>query len=264
MVAQLPPDADRLAIDRGTGRRGFTVALIGPDGSGKTTVAGRLVQELPLPIVRLYMSINPASSGRMLPTTWLSWVLRGRPEHIADVRRVHSHRLVSVLATLAELANRIAEEAYRVLLARWYVALGRVVVFDRHYYFDYHAMDVAGGSPRWEDRVHGAFLRRISRPDLTVYLDAPPAVLLARKGEGTLQSLTAVRGELLAAVAEEPRSVVLDGTAPLDDVVRSVAAAVQDLARRRASGTQPAVRARLRRIARADRRASSPTSERSS
>ena len=147
---------------------GFTVALIGPDGSGKTTVAERLVRELPQPTVRVYMSINPASSQHMLPTTWLSWVLRGRPEHIGSVGREHSHRLTAALATLAEVVNLIAEEWYRVLVARWYVARGRVVVFDRHYYFDYHATDVPDGSPRWADRLHGASLRRLPRPGLTV------------------------------------------------------------------------------------------------
>ena len=89
-------------------------------------------------------------------------------------------------------------------------------------------------------------------------------MLFARKGEGTLQSHGTVRGELLAAVRAEPRSVVVDGTAPTDDVVRAVVAAVQDLVRRRTTGAQPAARSRLRRTVRAERRASSRASDRSS
>src|SRR5690606_8303333 len=56
----------------------FSVALVGPDGSGKTTISRRLLETLPLPIKYVYMGVNPDSSNLMLPTTWLlSKVKRG-------------------------------------------------------------------------------------------------------------------------------------------------------------------------------------------
>lgn len=206
---------------------GFTIALIGPDGSGKTTVARRLMAELGPDVRYLYMSVNPASGNHLLPTTRLGWILRSRPEHSEGLRRQHSSRVVGVLAELAALTNQIAEEVYRLLIARWHVLRGRTVIFDRHYYFDYYATDVAAQDRRWEDRLHGVALQRYPMPDLPLYLDAPPEVLHARKGEGTLESLAALRRDLLEAVRSHPASVIVDGTAPLDDVVASLLEAIR-------------------------------------
>ena len=57
-------------------RRGFTLALIGPDGAGKTTVARRLAEVLPLPVTYLYMGVSPESSNLLLPTTRLVHAVR--------------------------------------------------------------------------------------------------------------------------------------------------------------------------------------------
>ena len=57
-------------------KRGFTLALIGPDGAGKTTVARRLAEVLPLPVTYLYMGVSPESSNLLLPTTRLVHAIR--------------------------------------------------------------------------------------------------------------------------------------------------------------------------------------------
>ncbi len=49
-----------------------TVALIGPDGAGKTSVAGRLSTLLPVPVRYLYMGVSADSSNVMLPTSRLA------------------------------------------------------------------------------------------------------------------------------------------------------------------------------------------------
>ncbi len=203
------------------------MALIGPDGSGKTTVARalfgpELAGRLPAPLRRMYMSINPASGTWLLPTTRLAWLLRGRPEHIESAYREHRSRLVGQAATGLRMLNLIAEEWFRALVAAVFVRRGDIVLFDRHYYFDYWATDIAAPNRRKEERLHGWVLERYPRPDLTIYLDAPPQVLLARKGEGTLESVTTLRRELLEVVRRAPGSVLVDGTQPVAAVVDEV------------------------------------------
>ena len=73
----------------------FTVALIGPDGSGKTTVSRRLETELGLPMASIYMGVNMYSSGVTLPHIRLIRFLRQRrhgddPNLTSDIREAGS------------------------------------------------------------------------------------------------------------------------------------------------------------------------------
>ena len=226
-----------------TKRRGATVALIGCDGAGKTTVA-RALERAPGPPIRyLYMGVSAEASNRQLPTTRLAnFVKRARggggsqhplpavaPAHPAG--RVRSARR-SARAGL-RLANRLAEEWYRQLIAQAYRARGDIVVFDRHFVADYHAYDIAGSGRPLARRIHGWVLSRAyPKPDLVVFLDAPPAVLHARKGEGTIASLTRRREEYLSLADRGLGGAfaVVSATQPLPVVVEEVATLIRDRA----------------------------------
>ena len=235
----------------------FTVALIGPDGAGKTTVARKLEHALGVPAKYIYMGVNWDASDQLLPTTRLIQAIRrargktpapgGPPPPLptASHRRPLPRRALRSVWTALALGNRLAEEWYRQLLAWSYVRRGVVVVFDRHFFSDYHAHDIAGNGARsFERRVHGFLLSRVyPKPTLVVYLDAPPELLLARKGEGTLESLERRRRDYLELAAETPHFVTVDASRGVDQVVADVADAINAFA---ASGartrTQPATR----------------------
>jgi thymidylate kinase len=229
----------------------FTVALIGPDGAGKTTVARWLEQESDLPVRYLYMGVSADSSNRLLPTTRIARAIKrqrgappdtaGPPDPVSATKvrpkRLDRRVLASCRAGL-RLTNRLGEEWARQLAAWKTVRQGTIVVFDRHFFFDYYAYDIAGGPGRSTSRrVHGYLLAHAyPKPDLVIYLDAPADVLLARKGEGTIETLERRRSDYLALEQTARRWAVVDATLPLEEVKASVGATIAAvLEERRAS-----------------------------
>jgi thymidylate kinase len=105
-------------------------------------------------------------------------------------------------------------------------------LFDRHFYFDYLAHDVAGGAHLpLSRRLHGFVLRRLyPQPDLVIVLDAPAEVLFARKPEGSLEAVSARRLEYLDAARANGSFATVDATRPLAQVKADVARIVERFA----------------------------------
>jgi D-aspartate ligase len=216
----------------------FRVALVGPDGTGKSHVCRRLCAELPWPTQYLYMGINYEASNVMLPTTWLlrQWkrfrgtaASMGGPPPIGNPQPKGLRRVFVALKSLIRTPHLVTEEWFR-QFACWIAQLrGKIVVMDRHFLFDYYAHHVAPRFRRqgWASYVHGWVLKRLyPRPDLVIFLDGDVATLFARKPEGTMEQLSRRRQEYIDSRQLCPRYVVIDATQPLDDVVRLAKAAV--------------------------------------
>ena len=228
----------------------FTVALIGADGAGKTTIARRLEAEGSLPIKYLYMGVSPGASNVALPTTRLFAGIRRAQGKSTDMagppnptrvrppaKRGVKWLLEGVKSTL-RLANRMAEEIYRQVIVWSHQYRGQIVLFDRHFFSDYYAHDVANEDPNrpFTSRIHGFFLKYIyPRPNLIIFLDAPASVLFARKGEGTIELLEMRRQEYLQLHGQVRHFAVVDATQSEDEVAREVAGLLWDFYRTRKS-----------------------------
>jgi thymidylate kinase len=215
----------------------FTVALIGADGAGKSTVSRRLEYESSLPVKYIYMGVNLEASGLVLPTTRLILELKrlrgGRPDIAGpsdpSIRKPRPRnplsQAVQVLKSTLRLANLMAEEWFRQAIVWYRQRQGYIVVFDRHFFTDYYAHDITenGTTRSLARRIHGLMLQRFyPKPDLLICLDAPAEVLLARKGEGTVTSLDRRRQEYLQLRHVVEHFEVVDATQPEDEVMRQV------------------------------------------
>lgn len=172
-------------------RRGITVALLAPDGGGKTTIAGLLVRNFPIPVRSIYMGLykNP----------------RRLPPGIG-------------------LAARVALQWTRYLTALYHRRRGRVVLFDR--YTDDAALPVPAVNGRRDRFRRRVLAGALPRPDLILVLDAPAEVLLKRKGEHEVQRLERDRRHYRSLAEGSPRAVLLDATRPPDVVARAAAARI--------------------------------------
>jgi thymidylate kinase len=136
-------------------------------------------------------------------------------------RRSLGRTLVRPVRKSLGLANRVAEEAYRQMVASSFERRGFIVVFDRHFLLDYWHTDVASAAPQrsLKRRVHGFLLQRVLRePDLVICLDAPGDVVWRRKRELTPEVLERRRRQYRELGARVRHFVVIDATRPLEQV----------------------------------------------
>jgi len=211
---------------------GLVVALLGPDGSGKTSVISRMARS-PDPFMHIV-------DRHLFP----GWLPLGRRGTAAGNTVPHPH----------DTTNRTAVSSALKLVAwyleftlGWALRLWRPLVEGSMVIFDRYAYDILVdprryryGGPSWLAR---AFARAVPRPDLCIALDAPAQMLAARKREIGLPELERQRGAYRALVVSLPGGRVVDASRSPERVAADIEAVVLELLAERAQKRS----ARLRR-----------------
>ena len=217
----------------------LTVALIGADGAGKTTISHQLLDSFPLPMKYIYMGMNIESGNVVLPTSRLIFYLKvhlhkralkkaGKtlPKKVSFHTIGHRRVDRGGMWVVARLVNRIAEESYRHFVAWTYKQRKNIVLYDRLAAFDLTSIDddLPKKTKRRTDRIHLWFLNHVyPQPDLVIFLDAPPEVLYARKQEVPVDYLRDRRQAIMAKGATMPNFIQVDASQPLEAVYEEVA-----------------------------------------
>ena len=213
----------------------FTVALIGPDGAGKSTIGRKLEQVSSLPAKYVYMGVNLESSNLVLPTTRIlleAKRARGKRPDITVPRHLYKsqarpkpRKRFTGLRAAFRFVHLIAEEWFRQLIVWYYQFRGYYVILDRHFYFDYYAHDITDTNPNrpLHSRIHGFMLDKLyPKPDFVIFLDAPSEVLYARKPEGTLEARERRRQEYVELRKVIKDYAVVDVSRPEEEVLREI------------------------------------------
>ena len=199
------------------GFRGVWVALLAPDGGGKSTLSKSLLQQ---PILRgkiIYMGINLSASTIGLPTT----AFLKKAVQRADQKELPKFAKLPLKAVSG--INKLLEHWYRIGMGLWYKLNGRTVIFDRFIYDSYT-------SPRKASLKNN--IRKIllwgtcPHADLTLFLDAPGELLFNRKGEHSPEFLDKQRESYLKNRDKIPNFKIVDATQSAEDVLNDAIALI--------------------------------------
>ncbi|MGI8828219.1 MAG: hypothetical protein ACR2I5_00395 [Candidatus Limnocylindria bacterium] len=234
--------------ERPPGRRktpaggGRTVAVIGIDGSGKSTVVQALVETFGwrVNVVSLYLG----SSRPGLRTSVVQGMARATRRADASLARrgenpaLWLRRFVVELAAGLRAIAEARERRRRVELGSRLASRGWLVVYDRYPMpaltvgsrrMDAHRLPTPSLASGWWSRRlaqrEAAIYRRIGSPDLVIALRLDTATARARKPEAPA-ALDAKAAALDALGVGDAGVVVIDAGLPQEDVLRRAASAV--------------------------------------
>jgi thymidylate kinase len=192
------------------------VVILGPDGSGKTTVAegvAAALRSVGVPAERVYMGAGTPG----LPTRRLRQALRRRRPggpRLLDAGRPHR---------VAELAHTWADFVWRdrtQLQPR--LRHGATVLCDR-YAYDMATWNV----PRLpERRLLWLLLRLVRRPHRTIVLEAPAETIRERRDELSVAEIHRQHRRLAMLAERMPGAVRLDASGSPDEVIAAAVGAV--------------------------------------
>jgi hypothetical protein len=176
-------------------RQGVKVALLAPDGAGKSTLTRGIETAFYFPVRSINMGLY-------------------------QVPRPRGSRHVPGIGLAVQLSTQWAGW----LGGAYHQRRGRLVLFDRYAYdallptrFRYSRL---GRARRW------LLAHACPAPELVVLLDAPGEVLHARKGEKTVDLLESQRRAYRALLARLPRAAVVDASRPAEQVRSEVTAII--------------------------------------
>lgn len=205
---------------------GMTVVILGADGSGKSTVGDRIIENLK----------NTFNPGKGLRVHWKPVVFfkSRRRSNTGPNVNPHGQKPRSRFASMLYLGGHWLEFVAGSLLV-FFPALfknGLVLVDRYHYDFEVDPRRFRLQVPLW--LVRGLF-RFLKAPDLVFLCDAPPEVLQSRKQEVPLAETRRQVEAYRNLVRRLPQGRVLDATQPPDAVATELTRQALDAMRQRSA-----------------------------
>lgn len=224
-----------------------SVAIIGQDGAGKTTISQMVLEQLPYKMKYIYMGRNVESGNYSLPTSKFIHLYKiyiyKKKHKISDsctakklsLHEIDKDRKVDTrgrIGALLRLLNRLAEEWYRLFISWSYQIRGYLVIYDRHFIFDFipDKLDSSLTKKRLTTKIHNWVLNNLYElPSLIIFLNAPAELLYARKGEATVEYIKAKNETFLEFGKKVKSFEIVDASQPVEKVFDDVSKKIERL-----------------------------------
>ena len=212
------------------------VVLLGPDGSGKSSVAQALIQRPGLAFE--FRSLHRWTLGILPPleaiVDWLErrgWLKRPEPAS-PQGRHAEVHRPLPAWLSGAIVSYHALDMALARISLRRMRGRAGLVLFDRSF-LDFLVLPGHAAVPRWFMRLCWA---AVAKPDLVLYLDRDPAAIYRDKPELTEQEIERQQRAIETLISHMPQALRVDARHGLAATVDRVCAVVDA---QRLAGTAP-------------------------
>ncbi len=190
-------------------RKGTFICIEGLDASGKTTQARRLVRELRRRGFQTIYTTEP-SSGEI-------------GKFIRNYILERKKRVPITVEALLFAVDRVDHLERKVKPA---LEKGKIVVSDRYVYSSLAYQGAAGLDLNWIEEIN----RSVTTPDLAIYLDVPPEVVVKRmKRKRSVMERLQIQQRVQRVYmkfVKDRRLIRIDGNRPKDEVSRDILATV--------------------------------------
>ena len=196
-------------------KSGLWIAVLGPDGAGKSAAIQRLTQELSL----CFCGIE---RFHFRPTFRRKW------QDSPPVTNPHGKPPRGFLLSILKLIYWLADYWYGyVTVVRPALLNSSLILFDR-YYHDVLVDPQRYRLPDSTRRLAQFLAQLVPQPDLYILFDVPAEVLQQRKPEVTLDESRRQRLAYLEMFRSMPNAFIIDAARPLDEVTQQMKSLVLD------------------------------------
>lgn len=207
------------------------VAILGPDGSGKTTIANELCRRMykhPFKLCK-HVATNFGVLPQLKELRAAVGLLVRKQVALPRTGIAEAHDSATQLQVLPVWRSMIYILWYgldmwlgRFMLRRWR-GLGGLIVFAR-YYDDYYYQYAHKRTPRWFISLIGAMA---PKPDLILYIDRDAEEIHKGKSELTPDEIERQQKIIKALLRYRRNAVIIDGRKGVEDTVQQVMSYVE-------------------------------------
>jgi thymidylate kinase len=200
-------------------RLGHVLMIVGPDGTGKTTLCTALEQQISMRApVRVLANRRGVEPLGLLPAR----APRG------STSAPHRHPARPLLLSVAKVLYSFTDLYLGWLVKiRPFVRRGGWVIVERGWWdMLVDPLRYRLHLPRWLGRT---LTHLMPRPSVVLVLEAPPEVITSRKAQLSVPELARQMRAWREVLPSRQRRLYLDTSAPLQDVLRTISHAISDL-----------------------------------